>query len=57
MKMKDYVKTLVEEFGIEGVLEFLSCEPEEALLALHEIGTIDLERMKEYWEDEDSQEQ
>lgn len=53
MKTKQIITELIEEYGLEGVFEFLEVSPVEALLELHEIGSIDLERLLDYYNDEE----
>lgn len=53
MKVKQILQELIDEYGLEGVFDFLEVSPVEALLELHEIGSIDLERLLEYYDDEE----
>lgn len=55
MKTKQIIRELIEEYGLEGVFEFLEVSPVEALLELHEIGSIDLERLVEYYHEREDQ--
>ncbi len=55
MKTKQILKELIDEYGLEYVFEILEMPPEEALLELYEIGSIDLERLIEHFDNDEEQ--
>ena len=55
MTTKQFLKELLGELTLEEAFNFFELEPETALMALDEIGLIDLERMIEYYSNEDSE--
>jgi hypothetical protein len=55
MKTKQILKELIDEYGLEYVFEILEVSPEEALLELYEIGSIDLERLIEHFNNDEEQ--
>jgi hypothetical protein len=53
MTTKDYIQILIEDRGLESIFDLLNVTPSEALLALDEIGFIDLERLKAYYDEDE----
>lgn len=53
MKTKQILRDMIDLYGLEEVFELLEIEPVDAILELYEIGSVDLERLLEYHNDQE----
>ncbi|MCA2973867.1 MAG: hypothetical protein IM337_07605 [Microcystis sp. M110S1] len=51
------LKELLNNYDLEEVFLILEVDPYDALLKLYEIGEVDLERLEEYLDDSESEDE
>lgn len=51
------LKELLSNYDLEEVFQILEIDPFDALIKLYEIGEVDLERLGEYLDDSDTEDE
>lgn len=50
---KNFIRTILNEYSFDEILEILNVEKYEALQALAEIGIVDIERFEQYFNEQE----